>query len=324
MRLASLGADATKMDIDGEEEEEEEGMGEGEGGGGNCNSSTNNTNNSNTNNVNNNVKAECESGLTQLGDKHRKGQYKLRLLDKATKLFQLFYNQNGIDYNNIVKFDEFLTNVSCFGRMALTVSLAHGRQKGGRNGTGGVKNPELRKISLTATAIAGGLAGVRSKADKVADKANFVQKAQNKLSPTKKAKAVAVKAKAVAVKAAKAVADKAKVAEKAAKVADKAAKVADKAAKEAAKEAAKAAKEQPGKGFWTTSEDTTLKRLVLERGAKNWPEIALELGRSAKQCRERWVNQLDPAISTAAWSEEEVSERASDQVREMGKNQILN
>jgi len=34
MRLASLGADATKMDIDGEEEEEEEGMGEGEGGGG--------------------------------------------------------------------------------------------------------------------------------------------------------------------------------------------------------------------------------------------------------------------------------------------------
>ena len=81
----------------------------------------------------------------------------------------------------------------------------------------------------------------------------------------------------------------------------------------------------PGYQTWTPSEDTTLKRLVLERGAKKWSKIAVELpGRSGKQCRERWHNQVDPAISTEDWSEEEVSERASDQVREMGKNQILN
>ena len=104
-------------------------------------------------------------------------------------------------------------------------------------------------------------------------------------------------------------ADKAvKEANKVKEAAVKAVKAADKAVKEAKAAAKEAVKEQPGKGFWTTSDDTTLKRLVLERGAKNWPEIALELGRSANQCRKRWYYQLDPAINTAAWSEKEVSE----------------
>ena len=41
-------------------------------------------------------------------------------------------------------------------------------------------------------------------------------------------------------------------------------------------------------------------------GGNKWAEIAKSLpGRSGKQCRERWHNQLDPAIKKDAWSAEE-------------------
>ncbi|KAG5183690.1 hypothetical protein JKP88DRAFT_163730 [Tribonema minus] len=37
---------------------------------------------------------------------------------------------------------------------------------------------------------------------------------------------------------------------------------------------------------------------VAERGTKKWAEIATHIpGRSNKQRRERWLNQLDPTIS---------------------------
>ena len=41
-------------------------------------------------------------------------------------------------------------------------------------------------------------------------------------------------------------------------------------------------------------------------GANRWAEIAKHLpGRNGKQCRERWHNQLDPAIRKDAWTQEE-------------------
>lgn len=61
---------------------------------------------------------------------------------------------------------------------------------------------------------------------------------------------------------------------------------------------------------WTQEEDDTVRRLVAEQrgvdGANRWAEIAKYLpGRNGKQCRERWHNQLDPAIRKDAWTAEE-------------------
>ena len=58
--------------------------------------------------------------------------------------------------------------------------------------------------------------------------------------------------------------------------------------------------------LWTTEEDALVKSLVLEHGTKRWSVIAASLpGRTGKQCRERWHNQLDPAIKKEVWSMEE-------------------
>ena len=60
------------------------------------------------------------------------------------------------------------------------------------------------------------------------------------------------------------------------------------------------------KGPWTPEEDEKIMRLVEAHGAKRWSQIAAELpGRIGKQCRERWHNHLNPAISKQPWSEEE-------------------
>jgi hypothetical protein len=47
-------------------------------------------------------------------------------------------------------------------------------------------------------------------------------------------------------------------------------------------------------------------KLVREYGIRHWGLIGSKLnGRSGKQCRERWHNQLDPSISKEEWSVEE-------------------
>uniref|UniRef100_R7WE05 Myb protein n=1 Tax=Aegilops tauschii TaxID=37682 RepID=R7WE05_AEGTA len=48
---------------------------------------------------------------------------------------------------------------------------------------------------------------------------------------------------------------------------------------------------------WTVEEDTMLRAKVHEFGKGRWAKVALYFpGRSGKQCRERWINQLDPNI----------------------------
>lgn len=45
---------------------------------------------------------------------------------------------------------------------------------------------------------------------------------------------------------------------------------------------------------------------VLEHGTKHWGLIGGHLnGRTGKQCRERWHNQLDPAIRKDPWTRTE-------------------
>lgn len=57
---------------------------------------------------------------------------------------------------------------------------------------------------------------------------------------------------------------------------------------------------------WSSDEDVTLEIAVQNSGANDWSAIARLLpGRCGKQCRERWVNHLSPAVNKEAWSREE-------------------
>mmetsp|Transcript_8965 Transcript_8965/g.18220 ORF Transcript_8965/g.18220 Transcript_8965/m.18220 type:complete len:409 (-) Transcript_8965:48-1274(-) len=57
---------------------------------------------------------------------------------------------------------------------------------------------------------------------------------------------------------------------------------------------------------WTPDEDALLQEAVLRLGPKRWSAIAHEVtGRSGKQCRLRWCNQIDPAIRHDAWTDQE-------------------
>ncbi|KAG1710272.1 hypothetical protein DVH05_017276 [Phytophthora capsici] len=57
---------------------------------------------------------------------------------------------------------------------------------------------------------------------------------------------------------------------------------------------------------WSPEEDEALELAVQTTGANDWSAIARLLpGRLGKQCRERWVNHLSPAVNKEAWTEEE-------------------
>ncbi|XP_022738805.1 uncharacterized protein LOC111291381 isoform X2 [Durio zibethinus] len=59
-------------------------------------------------------------------------------------------------------------------------------------------------------------------------------------------------------------------------------------------------------GRWTHAEDKYLKVAVMLFGPKNWKKIAEVVpGRTQVQCRERWVNSLDPALNLGIWTKEE-------------------
>jgi hypothetical protein len=60
-----------------------------------------------------------------------------------------------------------------------------------------------------------------------------------------------------------------------------------------------------GKGSWTEGEDTILVAQVAQLGRK-WSKIAVSLpGRIGKQCRERYINHLDPGLRKGKWLPEE-------------------
>jgi hypothetical protein len=61
---------------------------------------------------------------------------------------------------------------------------------------------------------------------------------------------------------------------------------------------------------WTAEEDSLLSMTVRNSPKAKWNEIAKSLfgssgrafTRTSKQCRERWLNHLDPCKSKLAWS----------------------
>jgi hypothetical protein len=73
-------------------------------------------------------------------------------------------------------------------------------------------------------------------------------------------------------------------------------------------------KDEKSRNPWNPEEDQELQLLVKTRGQNNWSSIAKELNskvhksfpfRKGKQCRERWINHLNPKLQKHQWTEEE-------------------
>lgn len=59
-------------------------------------------------------------------------------------------------------------------------------------------------------------------------------------------------------------------------------------------------------GVWKNTEDEILKAAVMKYGMSQWARVASLLARkSAKQCKARWYEWLDPSIKKTEWSREE-------------------
>jgi hypothetical protein len=56
---------------------------------------------------------------------------------------------------------------------------------------------------------------------------------------------------------------------------------------------------------WTEDDDKKVIDLVAKHGTHKWSFIGSLCHRNGKQCRERWHNQLDPAIKKNNWTREE-------------------
>lgn len=62
------------------------------------------------------------------------------------------------------------------------------------------------------------------------------------------------------------------------------------------------------KGAWSKEENQMLEAAVFQLGPTKWYNVASRVpGRSAKQCRERWHNHLNPEINKGRWQPEEDS-----------------
>ncbi|KAK8864058.1 hypothetical protein M9Y10_011753 [Tritrichomonas musculus] len=62
------------------------------------------------------------------------------------------------------------------------------------------------------------------------------------------------------------------------------------------------------KANWSKEEDELIIKWVKEDGERGWTKIAAKLkGRIGKQCRERWINCLNPNIIKTKWTEKEDS-----------------
>lgn len=57
---------------------------------------------------------------------------------------------------------------------------------------------------------------------------------------------------------------------------------------------------------FTEEDDLNLLYAVNQLGTLHWGEVAKRLpGRTARQCRERWMNYVNPCISSKPWTKEE-------------------
>lgn len=57
---------------------------------------------------------------------------------------------------------------------------------------------------------------------------------------------------------------------------------------------------------FTKEEDEQLTRIIQEHGTQDWELISSEMkNRTARQCRERWINYISPGLSNAPWTMEE-------------------
>jgi hypothetical protein len=57
---------------------------------------------------------------------------------------------------------------------------------------------------------------------------------------------------------------------------------------------------------FSPEEDAQLRELVAEHGANSWRVVAKSMSeRNSRQCRERWLNYLNPALNTNAWTPQE-------------------
>ncbi|KAA8498942.1 Transcription factor [Porphyridium purpureum] len=55
--------------------------------------------------------------------------------------------------------------------------------------------------------------------------------------------------------------------------------------------------------YWTPEEDEMLRVLVDSMGPADWPNLSAKMsGRTSKQCRERWLNHLQPSTHKSAWT----------------------
>ena len=60
------------------------------------------------------------------------------------------------------------------------------------------------------------------------------------------------------------------------------------------------------KSSWTDQEDNLVRQHVATTGNKKWSKCAhMLIGRTGKQCRERWHNHLDPTINKEPWTDAE-------------------
>lgn len=62
------------------------------------------------------------------------------------------------------------------------------------------------------------------------------------------------------------------------------------------------------RGVWSPSEDDMLRRVMNHKHGHTWEWVGKHLlGRSGKQCRERWVNYLDPSLARTQMNKQEKS-----------------